>query len=62
MVGILGNVTKTQTALSTTASYADSSDATVAHLSAYADTLSSYNYQYVRNKTKVRTIFILYNG
>lgn len=56
MVGILGNVTKTQTALSSTASYADSSDSKVTHLSAYADSLSSYNYQYVRNKTKVRII------
>jgi hypothetical protein len=57
MVGILGNVTKTQTALSSTASYADSSDSKVTHLSAYADSLSSYNYQYVRNKTKVRIIY-----
>jgi hypothetical protein len=57
MVGILGNVTKTQTALTSTASYADSSDSKVTHLSAYADSLSSYNYQYVRNKTKVRIIY-----
>lgn len=57
MVGILGNVTKTQTALSSTASYADSSDSKVTHLSAYADSLSSYNYQYVRNKTEVRIIY-----
>jgi hypothetical protein len=54
MVGILGNVTKTQTALTSTASYVDSSDSKVTHLSAYADSLSSYNYQYVRNKTEVR--------
>ena len=55
MTAVLGNRTVSSDASrSATASYTSSSDSTVAHLSTYADALSSYNYNYVKNKTAVQ--------
>jgi hypothetical protein len=55
MTAVLGNRTiASDASRSATASYTSSSDSTVAHLSTYADALSSYNYNYVKNKTAVQ--------
>jgi hypothetical protein len=57
MTAVLGNRTiASDASRSATASYTSSSDSTVAHLSTYADALSSYNYNYVKNKTAVRAV------
>jgi hypothetical protein len=55
MTAVLGNRTiASDASRSATASYTSSSDSTVAHLSTYTDALSSYNYNYVKNKTAVQ--------
>ena len=54
MTALLGNRTVASDASRTaTASYTSTSDSTVSHLSNYADALSSYNYNYVIEKTAV---------
>lgn len=59
--GMLGDTTSSRTdAYSASSSYSTSSDNTVGHLAAYADELSSYNYHYVQNKTKVMTVSIYF--
>ena len=53
VVSALGDTKIRTDAYSTSNVYSSSSDNAVTHMSTYADTLSTYNHDYVKNKTKV---------